>query len=149
MSNSTRFGWIKKKNPYLPYLMGSLIRFLVKKSQKSELLLGVDPRTVRSNIQRFIVIITTPACSKLWCFFCSYSNIMNAVLLRKGASTLCRVAECNKIRPCHAANSGNNVYVNAVRLRQGFCMLQNAIRHENSIGKMLVSSKVCHVAYNE
>ncbi len=63
----------------------------------------------------------------------------------EGASTLCRAAECRKMWPCHAANGEDNVDVNVVRLRQGFCIP----RHENSIDKMSVSSKVCCAAYDE
>ncbi len=73
----------------------------------------------------------------------------NLIGEREGASTLCRVAEWNKMQPCCAANGENNVDDNAAWLRQGFFMLQHAMRHENSIGKMLVSSKVCHTAYDE
>ncbi len=63
----------------------------------------------------------------------------------KGVSTLCRAAECNKMRACHAANGEDNKDVNEARLRQGFCMLW----YENLIGKMLISSKVCRTAYDE
>ncbi len=49
----------------------------------------------------------------------------------KGASTL-----------CHAADGENNVDIKAAQLRQDFCMPW----HENSIGKMPVSSKVCRAA---
>ncbi len=72
-----------------------------------------------------------------------------SALQHKGASTLCHVAECNKMRPCCAANGGNDVDLNAVLLRQGFYMPQKTMRHENSIGKMSVSSKVCHTEYKE
>ncbi len=47
-------------------------------------------------------------------------------------STLCRVAECNKMWPCRAANNENNVDVNAAQLRQGFW---HAMRHENLLAK--------------
>ncbi len=43
--------------------------------------------------------------------------------------------------PCRPANGGNNVDINVVRLRQGFCMLRHAMWHENSIGKMLVHQR--------
>ncbi len=46
----------------------------------------------------------------------------DACRLCKGVSTLCHTAKCNKIQPCSAANGENNVNVNAVWLRQGFCM---------------------------
>ncbi len=73
----------------------------------------------------------------------------SVTLERKGAPTLCSVAECNKMQPYCVANGGNNVNINAARLRQGFYMPQHAMWHENSIGKMSVSSKDCCAAYDE
>ncbi len=67
----------------------------------------------------------------------------------KCASTLCHTTECNKMQPCRVANGENNVDVNGVQLKQGFCMPQHAMRHENSIGKMSVSSKVSRAAYDD
>ncbi len=65
----------------------------------------------------------------------------------KGASTLCRATECNKMRPCRVANGENNVDVNAAQLRQGFYMPWHVMRCENLTGKMSVSSKVCRMGY--
>ncbi len=78
-----------------------------------------------------------------------YCTVSWYYLKHKGTFTLCRAAECNKMRPCCVANGGNNVDVNAVWLRQSFCMPRHTMQHEKSIGKMLVSSKVCRVAYDE
>ncbi len=53
------------------------------------------------------------------------------------------VAECNKMWLCCSPNGESNVNTNATRLKQGFCMLRHAVWHENSIGKVSVSSKIC------
>ncbi len=49
---------------------------------------------------------------------------MTEILLQKlaksrGASTLCRMAECNKMSPRRVANGEINGDINAARLRQG------------------------------
>ncbi len=56
--------------------------------------------------------------------------------------------QCNKMWPC-VRQMTNNVDINVALLWQSFCMPRHAMQHENSIGKMSVSSKVCHMAYDE
>ncbi len=69
--------------------------------------------------------------------------------VRKSVFTLCCAAEYNKMWPCHAANGENNVDINVARFRQGFYTPCHTMWHENSMGKMSVSWRVCHAAYDE